>query len=435
MKARITHAVSFFGIRILIVSSMLVLLFLAYFFFYSSIDIFGYEANNPVYQYSEQLKWWLHIIVYFIIFSVFSSFAFITLSFYFVKKRDSVENIEKVYEVKFTEKLIEYIYFDLLNPSHNKNYYANFFKNSVDSKLAQEVFFTTIIRLQVLTSEDLSIKLTWLVETSGLKSGFEYFLYSYNKSEQIIAVKIISYLRLDKHKEAIAKYLNKFDKTPRKNHRIKTRLYEEAMAKYMNSKNLSLRNESTIALIRLSKAENLSKLLSNRQEISRLGINSIVNTIEKVKNDNVEIKEIINSPKTRVAAIGVLLAQSYNKTEYKECIKGLLDSEDPLLCEIAWEVFVYFANTNKDIDFMMDRYNDQTHQNKFTIINALHKFEFSDSIKEFLDYIIINEDIEMKVIAMQILFAVDFMLLLPYKNSSDKKVVNSYKEVTDLIIV
>jgi len=436
MKARITHTISYLGIRLILFVGVLFLFFLAYFFYHSSVTISGYETINPFYTYSEQLKWWLHIIIYFALFSFLSSIAFIALSFYFIKRRDYVENIEKGYELQISKMLIEYIYSDLINkPQNNKKDYIGFFKEIVNNKLAREVFFTLIIRFQVLISDKISLKLKVLIEKTGLENSFETFLYSYNKSEQIIAVKIISFLKLDKHKQAIAKHIASFNKKLKYSSVIKIEAYEKAILKYMNSRNLTLRNEATMALIRLSNADNLYELLSKRKQISRLGINSIVNTIENINNNNIEIEKLINSSNPRVAAIGVLLAQSYNKIEYKNNIKDLLDSNDHLLCEISWEVYAGFVSTDDDAHFMMEKYKNETHQNKFTIVNALHKFEFNDSLSEFLDHIIANEDIEMKVIAMQILFAEDFMLLLSYKNSSDKKIVDSYKEVTDLIIV
>ncbi len=441
MKDLIKHTIAYLGIRIIMLIGIIAVLLLAYFFYNASIDMLGYHIENPLYQYTENLNWWLHLIIYFTILSFLSAFTFMILGFYYIKKRDDNKETEQKYKMLFTERLVDYIYSDSIQDQKINNDNTNEvkdildLKNTLNNRLAQEVFFSLMIRLQLLTSADLAVQFSLIIKNLGLMESFEYFLYSYNKSERIIAMKIISYLKPNEDDKSFINYLNNLDTEEQKNRINKLDKYEDTITKYMNSNDFTLRNDATIALIRLSRAKNLDLLLSQRKHISRLGINAIVNTVEKLKSEDINFHDLIESQNPRVAVIGLLLAKSYNKIEYKNLIKQSLSRNFVLFHEVAWEVYTYFSSTEEDLNFMMASFKDETDTNKLSILNTIKNFDYNDDIGNFLDYVIKNEEIVMKIIAMKYFFEVNVGMLFSYKKSSDKKISDAYKEVTDLIII
>jgi len=430
MRTYLAHNIRYLGIRISTIIPILFVLFATYLFFNSSVTIFNFNIRNSVYLYIENLEWWLQIIIYITVLSFTVSILLIILSFFFLKKREIFESSKNIYEVLFTKNLINHIYSESLNKAKKVNN-ASFFRVMINNKLAKEVFFSSIIRFQLLISNNLSAKLNTLIEDSGLARSYKHFLYSYSKSDRIIAIKIISYINSNAHIESITLYLNS---TYNAQVESKFKKYKKVIYKYMNSNNITLSNEATTALIKLSKAKDLAHILSKRKHISRLGINTIIAAVEEVNKNDIDFNEILRSENTRVVAVGILLVMHYDKIKYKSIIREILERKEVLLHEIAWEAFTYFSDSDEDFDFMTSKFKEETSHNKMSIVNSLHKFINNKKLTTFLDDVINNEDVELKVSALKILFEVNISVLLTYKNSTDKKVVDAYKEVTDITI-
>ncbi|MFC2120814.1 hypothetical protein ACFLTI_04375, partial [Bacteroidota bacterium] len=210
--------------------------------------------------------------------------------------------------------------------------------------------------------------------------------------------------------------------------------YEKVIFKYSKSRNCILRIEAMTALNRLEEENCLNLLLSQKQYLSRLDINIIVNEAEINMKDDCDFQALIESPSPRVAAIGLLILKIKNKIEYKELIIPILENKDEFLCEIAWEVFTQIASTEEDFEIMTGNFKKLNNINKLSVIMALKRFEHNDNLFDFLDKIIINEPVLIKIEAFKILFESSIDRFLPYDKSNDKNITIAYNEVVDFNI-
>lgn len=396
--------------RVFLVLFVMLIAFLTYFFYVPSISFGDYYLINPVYTYFEYMEWWLHILVYISIWSFMSAIVFIISSIYFIYSKEKLYQTEKAYEIAFTEKMIEYLYSDYFDTVNNYREIYKYFRKNVKSKIAIQVFFKVIVQSQNLISEDFRYKFNQLLEDIKIDKQLKYFLYSQNISEKIIAFKIASFLGING--------------------------YERKISKYITSKNYSLRYESIVAYVRLSETNNLDFLLTQKYHLSKLTINTIYNAIDRsLKISNTNYKEMSKSSSPRVSVTGSLLMSGTEPLDQRELVKSALEDNDELLREVAWDLYTSNNHSAVDINFLLTKYPAESQENKLHIMKALQKVELTDSVLDFLDTVIKNDSILLKVYALRMLFEFNVTQFFKYQEMDDERIALACREVADFNII
>lgn len=123
-----------------------------------------------------------------------------------------------------------------------------------------------------------------MVKYLKLTHKIESFIYNKNFDDKILAMKIISYLRL--------------------------RTYNKQILKFAQSNNFALRTEAYASLIRLMETdEHLLNLIGTKYNLSLLDVNIIVNAILKNNKMNINYNALIFSENINQTMIGLLLAK------------------------------------------------------------------------------------------------------------------------------
>ena len=409
MKAYFIGNIRYFANRIAVIIVLLIIILLAYFFYYPQVSFWGSTFVNPFYSYFEYLSWWLHFMAFVTIISTIVVIIFLFASFYFNIKKQRQDTKETEYELRFTKKIVSYLYSDFLLDGIQKEDYYKYFSRLANNRKSSEILFRIIDRIQKLLDEDFRQKFNELLENTDLIKRIKYSLYSNNVSEKIIALKVISYLGV--------------------------KGYNKKIARYINSKNYALRNEAIVAYVRLSDTNNLDFLLEQRHHISQLELNSILNAIaHNLKEDTIDYEKLIASSSPRVNMAGIMLIKERNKGEYMHLVKDAMKDEDSLLREVAWDVYASLGKSDSDLDFMISRFDDEFHENRINIMKSLLNFEMTDKLLDFLDKVIRNESILLKIYALRILFEKNMNKLFTYQNMGDERIAIAFKEVADFNI-
>jgi len=399
----------YYAVRLIGIFAFLYVFYLAYFYYHPSVEAFGYVFINPYYKYTKYLVVWRYLLIFVTVFSFIGINILFLLTLYYTYNRDNAEKKRARFEKEYSEKIVNYIYSDFLKGGQSPEDFYNYFNKSAKSWLAQEMLLRVIIKTQSLVEENFRARFTDLIVHLKLQKTIKRLFYSKNISKNIIALKIISHLKITG--------------------------YTKHIVNYTRSKNYALRNEATAALLRLTEIKNLDRLLSNQKHLSKLSINTILSTLDNsLTDDDINFVSLLKSKKVRVAIIGVLLVKSRNKKEYKDLIKDNLERKDDFLREVAWEVFCSFSNSDLDYDFMIKQFEKETFKNKLQILKALKQYENKRRLFEFLDKVVRKENVILKVHALRILFENSFYRLLPYKVADNKSVTSAYREVIDLYL-
>jgi len=409
MKAYIIGNIRFLLQRALMLFSLILIGALTYFFYVPSVEVFERSINNPIFQYFQYLSWWKHLVVYFTIICFINAFIFLIASFYYNYKKDKTLKKEKDFSFNFTQKMISYLYSDHFNSQSDNEEYYRYFRKNVKGRLAISVFFDVIVKIQNLISEDFRMKFNDLIDEIKVRNNLEYFLYSKNLSEKLLALKMISFLGIHK--------------------------YDSSIEKFIKSKNYALRNEAVMAYMRLAESNNLDFLLSQQYHLSTLQINAIINSVERsLKDDKTNYGKLMDSNQSRVNVAGAMLIGDKDQPEYRQLLKTALADKNNMLREVAWEAYANIGKTENDIAFMLSNFENETQENKQTILKGLKGVELNDSLKEFLDKIVKNESILIKIFALRLIFEDDMNNFIAYQKLNDVKIGIACREVADFNI-
>ncbi len=405
----------FFGnIKYLLNFAIIVVIFIAVaiftvLFFVPDLVYANRIYNNPIYFYFEFMPVWIYILVYMTILSTISGLIFLLGSFYYIKRKEKNENKEHKLQRIFSEKLINYLYNDYFETGESHEQYIRYFKKHVKGNIAKSVFFNSIARSQNLLSEDFRKKLLDLLQQTGLLQKVEYWLYSHNTANRIIALKVISYLGIAR--------------------------YDKRITKYTQSSNFALRNEAMLAYVRLSETNNLEFLFKQKKHLSTLAINSMLNAIDRnLKADNIDYDKLINDPSARVNVTGAMLLRGKSNPAQKEVMKSALDVDDQILREVAWETYTSSQHSQADVEFLIGRFYRETQENKQNILRAIQTVEKTPEVLNFLDHVILKESILLKIIALRMLFDHNMALFFNYQKMDDARIALACREVTDFNI-
>lgn len=379
-------------------------------FFIPRLELAGYEMINPLYEYFEYMPWYIYVLVYFTIFAGVSGFVLLLASIYYNWYTDVKQRKEKNLEDEFSKSLIKYLYSDYFKGKAQRSDYVKYLKRKLKGRTAISVFLKVIVQAQDMISEDFRTKINDLLSETNVKNKVEYYLYSYNVSNRILALKIISLLGLRK--------------------------YDKRIKKLFKSRNFALRNEAVLTWVKLSETNNLDFLFEQKSHISALSINSIFNAIDRnLKADQIDYNRMMTSTSERLSTTGAMLLKDRSNQEQKELLKANLDREDLVLREVAWESFISTSHNKSDIDYLMGRFKEESQENKINILKAIKKEEVDSQMVNFLDNVIREESMLLKIMALRMLFDHNMKLFFNYQQLDDQRIALACREVTDFNIV
>ncbi|HOT88884.1 MAG TPA: hypothetical protein PL028_05025, partial [Bacteroidales bacterium] len=285
-----------------------------YAFYMKETEIAGFYFKNPVFDFVYSIPLWVYIIICFTFSSILSVFIFVELSIYNSIQRERFNKLNLTYNRFFNYILTNYFLSDIYKKKVFRRFFFKRIKPFLKNRIQLLSFFESYLKIQETLSIDLSYDFKLLVKYLKLTHKIESFIYNKNFDDKILAMKIISYLRL--------------------------KIYNKQILKFAQSKNFALRTEAYASLIRLMETdEYLMYLIGTKYNLSLLDVNIIVNAILKNNKMNINYHALIFSENMNQIMIGLLLAKyRYKKnTTNLKLIKNYLGNSNLILNRIAWD--------------------------------------------------------------------------------------------------
>jgi hypothetical protein len=389
-------------IKILLVLGFLSLLA---FLYLPEVSLFGFQIANPIY---EVYSWWMLLIMFLIAICLVGVAVFIMFSIYFTYKRERNQRRSDHLNKLFVSMIISYLYTDKYKNIFEQRSFYRRVSEFLSNKFEIEAFFSAITKIQETVAINHSNDFKKLLIGVGLYEKIDKLLYSFNLSDRILAMRVISYLRIRNIK------------------------YENRIHKYADVKNFAQRTEAYAAIIRLMEDEKeLSSFIGKKHNLSMLDINVIVNAVIKNAKMTIDYNDLLLSPLKRKVIIGILLSKFRQREETKELLEGHLDNDDTLLRKLAWDSYLSLALPNQAIDKIVDKFQHEPEDIQLIILQNSHKIK-DIRYQEFLKQAIKQPFMAVKVEAMKILFKDNFDSIPEFLNSEDPKIVMAINEIMDL---
>lgn len=389
---------------LLIIIPVLILVLL----YQPGIDLGDGVIENPIYN---KFEWWILLLYYIIFIFIFGILFFIPLLLYFTIQKERIQKLESRLINFFIHALVDFLYSEKYNSNKEEFAFYRTIGHFIKRKNNIEAFFIALTRIQESLKIDLSEKYCLLIKELNLNKTLIKFLYSFNLSDRIIAIKIISYLRIN---DAI--YIKRIDY-------------------YLNSKNFALRSEAYAGLIRLfDRNMQLSDFISSKHHLSLIDINGIVNAVLRNTRVSIDYIDLLSSPLEHKSIIGLLLSKSRHVENSRDLIISHIGSSSPLLKSLAWEAYLANVSKNEAVEIIMGRFKDEPDDIQVMILKNSHKTYNKRFYQFLLEEVIPAGSLLVKIEAIRILFNENFASLTTFHKSDNEQIRIAYREVVDINI-
>ncbi|MBS3775455.1 MAG: hypothetical protein KGY70_09720 [Bacteroidales bacterium] len=315
-----------------------------------------------------------------------------------------------MYEKYFAEKLADYLLSEKYNNAHEKNAFVSTIKPFTVKWIQIFALFSVYTRIQEALTIDLSPKFTILLKDLGLYNKQKALLYSLNNVERIIAMKMLSYLRINDYNERI--------------------LY------YTKSRNYALRTEAFAALVRL-KGNSDTKLsfIEGKHRLSLLDMNVIVNAVLKNFKTNIDYEHLLTSNHVSKKIVGALLIKNRKLKEYKHLLfqEQYSKIRNLLLRQTVWDSFLDLAEEREAVDAVLENFDAEPDEVKSTILDKMQEAD-NERLQSFMVRISENQPLLIKIKILRILFNNDISRFLSFKDSNDIELKKAFNEISDINI-
>lgn len=393
--------------RLLQFGLVLLVFGLFFFFYHSEVEVFGVPISNPLFDFIKPLPFWLFLIVCLIIIAFAGFLGFVILSGIFTFRNSLVDRKREKYKRLFISQITDHLFQGKNNEPGNVEDIRDNLKSSLKTNLQTDVYFQVITGIQENVAMDLSEKFIQLNIALSIDRKVVRFLYSNRFDRRILALKVISYLRI--------------------------KAYNATIAEYASSKNYALRTEAIAALIRLSEIDHLSYLFDQKSSLSLLEINVIVNAVIRNFKMDIDYKALLTSSNSRLAIIGVAIARNRQQKDVLPLIEDLRESSYPLLKKEAWKTLIALKGDEKCIPAVIREFNDQNQRTQIAILKSMKECR-TEQFFDFLEQVAREEPMPIKLMAMKILFNNSFERLAPFLRQSDLDTHKAFLETVDLNI-
>ncbi len=397
-------------LKILFHSSIVVVpFFLLWFITRPGVDISGTFISNPLYG---RFELWVTIILFFIALSLSGFMVFLASSIYLTFQRERVSKKIRSLNRIFVVMIVNFLFSDRYKEGAEREAFFRRIKRLTRGKLNTEALFTAITGIQEKITIDCSADFRNLISEIGADRRIKSFLYSFSLSDRIIAMRVISYLR------------------------IRNAGFSKRIEYYSGKSNFALRTEAYAAMIRLMENDShLVDFIGERHKLSMLDINTIVNAALKNKNVEIDYLALLSSSLVRKVVVGLMLAKYRYRKESKSLVLILnhIGSQDPLLNMLAWDAFLSLVPKHEGIDIIIDRFDKEPEEVKLMILKNYHGVR-DKRFFDFLRQVIIRDPLFVKIEAMNILFRENFDYLQEFMKTGNHEIEMAFREVTDLHI-
>jgi len=384
------------------------LIICTYVLYHQESRLLGIDFINPLYEYVKHLPVWAYFVLYFILFSISSVIVFICLSLYFDIKVSQELNIKRKYYRLFTHILTSYFIIDLYKDKDPQKSVINKIKPFVKKRTQILALFESFLRIQEILTKDLSNDFKLLINDLRLQKKLKILIFNKDFDDKILAMKVLSYLQIH--------------------------TYDKQIIKYAKSENFALRTEAYAALIRLTeKDELLLNFISEKQKLSTIDINIIVNTVLRDKKLNINYTALLSSVNPYKIIIGLILAKHrYIKTNLV-LVLNYIGSSNNLINKLAWDALLTIVTNDECVDIIIDRFEKEQDDIKLHILKKAHHI-LSKRLFNFLTNIIEQQNLMIKIEIMKIFFINDFDLLETFVNSQNEEIIMAFKETSCMYI-
>ncbi|MFO8001080.1 MAG: hypothetical protein R6U46_07545 [Marinilabilia sp.] len=393
--------------RVAQIGAVVFVLWLFFFFYYPQVNVFGFTMTNPFFDFFASLPFWLYLIVSFIIVSFAGFIGFVVLSAFFNFRNSAIERKYEKFKRLFTARITDHLFQGENNVTGQVEEIRGKLKPYLKTNLQAEVYFHVITGIQEIVAMDLSNKFVQLNGALSIDRKVVRFLYSSRFDRRILALKVISYLRIKD--------------------------FNATIAEYASSKNYALRTEAIAALIRLSEIDHLSYLLDQRIKLSLLEINVIVNAVIRNFKMDIDYAALLTSPNPRLATIGVAIARSRQRADLLPHIEALRGSDYSLLRKEAWKTFIALKGKEECIPVVIREFKDQNQKTQITILKSMQECR-NEVFFDFMEQVARENPMPIKLMAMKILFNNSFERLTPFLRQSDIETHKAFLETVDFNI-
>jgi len=368
------------------------------------------QIVNPFFYLVKSLPFWLYLVLYFTAFSLLSAFLLIMLSGYYNVLKNRNARISARYHKFFAFVLTHYYLSEIYEDEYcQENLFARI-KPFVRKRIQIESLLWVYTKLQETFAMDLSGKFKFLLDRLNLYKKVESFLYDNNFDNRILAMKLLSYLRIND--------------------------YDKRIGEYAENNNYALRTEAYAALIRLMKKdEHLVNFVGKKYQLSVLDVNIIVNAALKNYKLEIDYRGLLASENPRKIMVGLLLAKFNYRKDSKNLILILnhIGNQEPMLNKLAWEALITLVPENEVIDIVLEHFLNEPEDVKLFILKNI-KLEKDPRFLNFLKEVIRTESLLLKIEAMNILFENNIDALGEFADAKDAEVKNAYAETVCVYI-
>lgn len=398
--------------KILLILLRLVLLtlilFLIWFFYQEKIVISNFKILNPIYIRILPMKWWEYLIYAIITINIFQIFLYWLFNIWITVFRSNREKNSSENDKIFAVLLSKYLIKENLTEEENEQLLSEI-KSKVNSKKRIQSLFSVYVRIQDITYENRSPKFLLLLHELQLFDNILVYLKARDFSKKILALKVISQLKIDH--------------------------FSNFIEDLVDSNNYAIRSEAISTLINISGEDKIKTLLQRIHHISLLDVNIIASAIIRNKHLRVDADLLLMSADPRKKMIGAMIASHNGSTRILGLIKSQLGHEDEQLNFVLWDTYLNLLKyKNRGLSEIKHCFFSQPEKIKLRILST--PFNTQDPVYlKFLNLILEDEVVlSVKTRAMKLLFEIDASMILNYKNSEDEDVRKAYDEAVCLTI-
>ena len=329
---------------------------------------------------------------------------------YYGIRRGRSEKLTKRHFRFFTYVLSNYFSNERYRNEENRTIFSNRIKPFVRKRVQLISFLESYLRLQELVAKNLSDDFKLLIEELNIQKKIESFLYSRNFDDVILALKVLSYLR------------------------IKTGI--EQMKLLAKNKNFVIRAEAYASLVRLmDDGKSFIDFIEDEHQLSVLNINTIVNAILKNNKENIECNSLLTSNKERRVMVGLVLVKYRGSKDpvSKNLIRNYLGHPNQMLNILAWNALLTILPEEEAVDIIVEKFDQETDSVKLKILENCQ----SISDQRFYDFVTKNmghQSLLVKVEAMKIIFKNTPNKLSSFADSQDRELKMAYDETVCIYI-
>ncbi|MHB9054852.1 MAG: hypothetical protein ACYC2P_01690 [Paludibacteraceae bacterium] len=398
--------------KILLILLRLVLLtlilFLIWFFYQEEIVISNFKILNPIYIRILPMKWWEYLIYAIITINIFQIFLYWLFNIWITVFRSNSEKNSRENDKIFAVLLSKYLIKENLTEEENIQLLSEI-KSKINSKKRIQSLFSVYVRIQNITYENLSPKFLHLLHELQLFDNILVYLKAVDFSQKILALKVISQLKIDN--------------------------FSNFIEDLVYSNNYAIRSEAISTLINISSEEKIRTLLLRIHHISLLDVNTIVNSIIRNKHLRMDADVLLMSADPRKKMIGAMIALHNCDIRVLGLIKSQLGHKDEQLNFVFWDAYLNLIKyKNRSLSEIKHCFFYQPEKIKLRILST--PFNTQDPVYlKFLNQILEDEVVlSVKTRAMKLLFEIDASMILNYKDSEDEDVRKAYNEAVCLTI-